>query len=55
MTNHFTVHCPFPHPPAHDRITADVIFNDLLTGRTLHAQQVYPIKLNAAANSTAQR
>lgn len=55
MTNHFTVKCPFPHPPAHDRITAEVVFTDLLTGNALSAQGVYTVKLPAKAESSAER
>ena len=51
MTNHFTIRCPFPHPPVHDRITAEVTFTDLLTGRPLHAQGVYTVKLPPAETS----
>lgn len=46
MTNHFTVHCPWPNgqPPAHPEVTAVVTFTDLLTGKPLTAQAVYEIK-----------
>ncbi len=45
-TNHFTVYCPWPpgKPPAHDLVTANVVFTDLLTGRSLKAQAAYKIK-----------
>jgi hypothetical protein len=55
MTNHFTVKCPFPHPPAHDRITAEVVFTDLLTGNALTAQEVFTIKLAAQPASSAAK
>lgn len=48
MTNHFTIRCPLPIRPAHDRITAEVVFTELLTGRTFRAQGVYTLKLGPA-------
>lgn len=55
MTNHFTVRCPFPRVPEHDRITAEVAFTDLLTGRLLRAQEAYTIKRPPTGQPTAQR
>jgi len=46
LTHHFTVHCPWPggQPPAHDEVTAHVVYADTLTGRSMTAQAVYKIK-----------
>lgn len=46
-THHFTVRCPWPEgkPPECNEITAHVVFTDLLTGRSLKAQEVFTIKL----------
>jgi hypothetical protein len=53
MTSHFTVKCPWPKvPPAHNKITARVIFTDFLTGRALEAQGVYEIKFPPAGAQT---
>lgn len=48
-THHFTVRCPWPEgrPPAHNEITARVVFTDLLTGNSLKVQGVYKITLPA--------
>jgi len=47
MTHHFTVRCPWPtgRVPAHDELTAHVVFIDLLTGRELTVQQAYKVVL----------
>jgi hypothetical protein len=46
-TSHYTVKCPWPEgkPPAHNKITANVIFTDQLTGKPMEAQQVFEIKM----------
>jgi hypothetical protein len=46
-THHFTVRCPWPagRLPGHQEITARVVFTDLLTGRSLGAQEVYKVTL----------
>jgi hypothetical protein len=46
-THHFTIRCPWPadRPPEHQEITARVVFTDLLTGKSLVAQEVYKVTL----------
>jgi len=48
-THHFTVRCPWINSryPVHDEITARVVFTDLLTGKSLTAQEVFHIDLPA--------
>lgn len=44
MTKHFTIKCPWTDgQPAHDSVTVMVTFVDLLTGRTLTAQEAVPV------------
>lgn len=47
MTSHWTVRCPWPPtgPPAHDAITVQVTFDDLLTGQRLKLQEVIEVNL----------
>jgi hypothetical protein len=54
-TYHFTVKCPFPKPPAHDTITANVTFTSLITGEPLTAQGAYKIRLPAQLPATRPR
>lgn len=45
-THHYTVRTPWykGRPPRHNKITARVVFTDLLTGKDLEAQGVFEIK-----------
>lgn len=56
MTQHFTVHCPWPNgkPPAHSQVTAVVTFTDLLTGKPLTTQNVYEIQFPARRDASAR-
>ena len=49
MTNHFRVRCPWPNnrPPDHRRIAADVVFTEILTGRSLTASETFEITFPA--------
>ncbi len=46
-THHFTIRCPWPPsgPPAHDEITVDAVFTDLLSGQLLRTQQLFKVTL----------
>lgn len=54
-TNYYAVRCPWPEgkAPAHNKVTARVVFTDLLSGASLSTQQVFEIRLPATATSTA--
>lgn len=55
-TYHFTVRCPWPPsgPPAHSELTAHIVFTDLLTGRSLTAQQTFKITIPPALSTTTR-
>lgn len=55
MTHHFSVRCPWPsdYVPAHDKLTAHVVFTDLLTGQELSVQESFTITLPPEPDSPA--
>jgi len=56
MTQHFTVKCPWPrgHLPAHNEITAHVVFTELITGRSLTATGTYKVAFALGATAPSQ-
>ena len=55
MTSHFTLHCPWPPsgPPAHNRVTANVQYTEMLTGQVFVAQGLYEVTLTGAPGAAS--